>query len=337
MFSKGKELVDAVLLEDTTFLQELMVHINACTSVASIASTVLRPLTAAQLALLTDNQVCFLYFIPYKFGDHISLEVTKTSEFDKRLRRLLQAGIPHYAPPRYRHIAGSMTHVAKEDLKIFSNYCRTVWRRSNPSTRSKKGTALTFSMDMFSLAVFKETAAKKPFLRTESKNYIMGVNKAFRNTPITNATISIRNKFYAVILDNTADHTKALQNELIPTSLLDNSTYYLPAEDEALTIYFGRASAKPLISYLTLDAIADYSTDLTLTTHNNGYVDDRDNNRLVSMASMLLTAYVATGHEPYNTLAIRALKNIKAEHRTKVLTKIAAIEALCTILKETHE
>ena len=187
-------------------------------------------------------------------------------------------------------------------------------------------------MNIFSLQIFK-SSIKKEFLRTEAKNFILKVNMAYKDSPKTIAEIRTRNKFYALILDNTPVHTRVMLDLLHPTSIVIKDDVH---EDEALAISLGY-TGHPMSAYNTSNTMSTYSSDVTLVTHNNGLPGDRDNERLTAGASILLTAYARSGNIAYHTLAQRMLANIDKATKTTTLNNTKAIEALRTILKEPHE
>lgn len=204
----------------------------------------------------------------------------------------------------------------------------------NPSTRAKKGTELSFTIDMFSLAVFRNSI-KKPFLRNEAKNYAMAVNKAFEDTTRTLADIKVRNKFYYTILSNTSLHTKALLNEIYGTTIIySDGTYYQPDEDEALCVTVTNGPDSRLKSYSTTCSMEAFSTDTNLVTHANTIRDARVNNRLLSAASVLTTAYLATNNEAYKTLAAEMVSTIPADIIAKALIGTNSVNTLREVLED---
>jgi len=285
---------------------------------------------SATFTKITNNQLLLLRSMSFKGGDTIWLSTYNRtlSSFENRFQNTrgdyqLKYGIDS---------------LPKVDTKFITTYHRTQWRKANPSTRKNgpaKGTQFTFKMDMFSLTIFKNSI-KNEFLRTEGKNFIMKVNKAFSESEGNDSHTKIRNKFYALILDNTPVHTKAMINELSPTALKTNGTYYIPDADEAIIVGF-RWGGDNEVSYATSYSMDTYSTDLPLVTHNIGSEDERHNNRLLSASSMLLTAHASTDCEAYKSAATRMVKHLPRTIVTAALAKTQAVATLRSILKESNE
>jgi len=323
-----QKLIEQIKLEDATEYLSLINKANEDKLETREVVKILKKYTSKEIKKFSPGQLKLLYGMCFKGGHHLYMNSWREtpSPFELAFKTINTR----------MWIGSKIDPILKEDLIYFTDYQKAQWRKANPSTRTKKGTELTFKMDMFSLQLFKN-AIKKGFLRTEAKNYIMKVNIAFKSVEQTPVTIKVRNKFYAIILDNTEVHTKALINEIMSTELkLTATEYYIPAEDEVLAVRLPYMGSNE-VSYATSDSMNTYSTDLTLVTHNIGMELVRDNNRLLSASSMLLTAHAATNCEAYKTLSARMLRHVPTDMAKEALAKTQAVATLRTILKENHE
>lgn len=326
-------LLNQIKLEDTT---ELLLFINKANTenlTHTNLSKYLKELPEHRASTITNNQLKLLKTMGFRGGYTLYMykayrdPTPPPTALSVRYLAITTA---------YNFIHNNLARIPAEDLIYFSNYHKSKWKKVNPSRKNTKGTQFTFQMNTFSLQIFKGSI-KKEFLRTEAKNFILKVNMAYKDSPKTIAEIRIRNKFYALILNNTPVHTRVMLDLLHLTNIdLGNERIYDAHEDEALAISLGYAG-HPMSAYNTSNTMSTYSTDVTLVTHNNGLPGDRDNERLTAGASILLTAYARSGNEAYHTLAQRMLANIDKATKTTTLNNTKAIEALRTILKEPHE
>ena len=305
-----QDLIDDIKLEDNAVYLEFITKVNNDNLDSYNVQTILKDDNLN--SKLTDNQ----------------LELLKVSYFKSgyRLHFYHQYNQPKiYFITRWDNIKVDNSvaytpnlNISKEDLKFIPRYHQSKWKQANPTNVRKhtKGLQFEFNMDEFSLNIFRNSI-KKPFLRTEAKNLILKVNKAYNKTDYTDNIISIRNRFYALILDNTPVHTKAMLNELYHTPLEDNNTitstntYYNPHKDEAIAIYRDRF----LQSISTPDSIDEYSTDTVICTHMK--LDNIQSNRLLnryySAASVMSTLAIKTSNKTYEALADRMISNLTPE------------------------
>lgn len=230
----------------------------------------------------------------------------------------------------------NLEQVTSEDLKYLSNYHQAQWKKVHGSTSTKvyKGSNVTVSMDMFSLTLFRKSI-DKPFVRTEGKNLIMQVNKAYKDSAKTNKETSIRNKFYKVILDNTPVHTKAMLKELQRTTLkTKESGIFLPSLDEAIYIDVAY-SYNEYKSYSPRTAQDTYSTDLPVIAESKIELRDREKDRFTAAAAIMVGVYVETHHEPYRELAVKLLQAVRDTKKVVRATEASVI--LYELAKEQHE
>ncbi len=322
-----QRLINTIKLEDTTILLALIDEINTKKLEGNQITDLFRGLSATKVTSFTVSQLELLQSMHFRGGYrvHIYSYNTPPSPYETAVKHI----------SRSWSLFSSVSTLPKEDLKYLSEYHRTKWRKGNPSRTNAKGTQLTFKMDMFSLQMFKNSI-KKGFLRTEAKNFVIKVNAAYNETTRTTAATKIRNKFYALILDNTEVHTKTMINNLQMTHLaLSDGTYYPADEDEALVVSLGYAG-NPLAVFNTVDSMNSYSTDLNIVTHNNGSEDTREGLRLISAASVLLAIHAKTNNQSYAALAARMLVNTQSTIKADVLQRTAAIEQLRNTLKDTE-
>lgn len=325
-------LLNQIKLEDTT---ELLLFINKANTenlTTDNLSKYLKELPEHRALTITNNQLKLLKTMRFRGGYTLYMyrgyntPTPPPTSISERYLKITTS---------YNFIHNNLASIPSEDLIYFSNYHKSKWKKVNPSRKNTKGTQFTFQMNIFSLQIFK-SSIKKEFLRTEAKNFILKVNMAYKDSPKTIAEIRTRNKFYALILDNTPVHTRVMLDLLHPTSIVIKDELYDVHEDEALAISLGY-TGHPMSAYNTSNTMSTYSSDVTLVTHNNGLPGDRDNERLTAGASILLTAYARSGNIAYHTLAQRMLANIDKATKTTTLNNTKAIEALRTILKEPHE
>lgn len=325
------ELLADIRNEDTTELLSIIEHVNTAKLDHREIQLLLREKTAVEVSRLSDNQVELLKVMLFKNGYQLSLYSypNKNSAITIRASSII---------PTIRVYLVDYTLIPVEDTKFLSTYMKTQWKKAQPFTGSVKkvrGENVSIAMDMFSLSVFKQSI-KKPFLRTEAKLLVQKVNKAFTvNTP---ETTKIRNKFYAIILDNTPEHTKALYNELQPTLLKDGDIYYQPDADEALCVDMYRLRYSKLISLPTTDSHDTFASDTAIVTHlkpvNN---DDRFNARVLSAASVMIQLYHVTANEAYYDLGSRMLAAIDQKAVSAAMSSVESIVTTNKILKELHE
>lgn len=325
------ELLADIRHEDTTELLSIIEHVNTAKLDHSAIKKLLLAKTDIATNQLSDNQLELLKVMLFKNGYTISFYQYNVAAGAITLRvRDIRALIrTHYT---------DYTLIPVEDTKFLSTYMKTKWKNAQPFTGSVKkvcGADVAIAMDMFSLSVFKQSI-KKPFLRTEAKVLVQKVNKAF--TVDTPETTKIRNKFYAIILDNTPEHTKALYKELHQTSLADGGTYYQPDADEALCFDMYRLRYNKLISISTTDAQHTFSSDTPITTHlkpvNTG---DRFNCRVLSVASAMIQLYHLTANEVYYNLGSRMLAAIDQKVISANMSSVESIVTTHKILKELNE
>ena len=302
-------LMEVIRKEDTTFYLTVINKVTEEKMRGNDVFKMLNNMTASELSKLTDAQVMLLKQMEYAFGERIHTygRTVGTPLYDR------WNALPGYSYSFFNKLA----ELPSTDLPCLSLYSRSQWKKSNGSTSSRavRGTGLEFTMDEFSLAVFKGSVTK-PFLRTEGKNLIIQVNKGFDNVP------PIRNRFYKVILDNTEYHTKAMINTLQLTRVdRGDGKYYNAREDEALAI-----SIQNNASLQSLSGPSDtYSNDLTIVTSGKTHLSSREASRVVVAASILTTINVATANPNYLVLARRLLSNVPDKQQFIEKTKSAAI------------
>jgi len=275
---------------------------------------------------LTPNQCTALQIQCFKGGYQISTYGIK----GPIKQAIEQAATPFRSYYNTLQVAG----VTADQLKFASTYNRNQWRKANPSRRSTKGTELTFNMDMFSLSIFKNSITKR-FLRTEAKNYIIKINEAFDNSNDQSADIvKIRNKFYAIVLNNTDVHTKAMLQNLLPTYLYTtDGDLYIPDEDEAICI-----KLSTLVTINSMASLMAYSTDTPICTHAiYTNVDTRLAERMLAAISELTNAARLTSTPAYTLLAKKLAKQLTPVDITIALKTTSSILDVHNILKENHE
>ena len=325
------ELLADIRHEDTTELLSIIEHVNTAKLDHRAIQKLLLAKTDIATIRLSDNQVELLKVMLFKHGYTISFYnygspacsiVSRAADIRTSIR-------VHWT---------DFTLIPVEDTKFLSTYMKTQWKKTQPfsgSVKKIRGADVSIAMDMFSLSVFKQSI-KKPFLRTEAKVLIQKVNKAFTvNTP---ETTKIRNKFYAIILDNTPEHTKALYNEFLSTNLYADGVYYQPEEDEAICINVNYLMYDGLISIATRAILYDCSTDTIIVTHLKPLKDDiRFNNRVLGVASAMISLYHLTKNDTYFKLGSRMLAAIDTTVAAQQLLATESVVTIHKILKELHE
>lgn len=327
------ELLADIRNEDTTELLSFIEHVNAANLDDYAIQKLLLAKTDIEINRLSDNQIELLKVMSFKNGSSLSF-------------------YPYGAPAptitmratnirsRIRTYSIDYTTIPIVDTKFLSTYMKTRWKKAQPfsgSVKKVRGADVSIAMDMFSLSVFKQSI-KKPFLRTEAKVLVQKVNNAFTvNTP---ETIKIRNKFYAVILDNTPEHTKALYNELLTTSTrpYTDGDYYQPEADEAICVDVSDLVYGDVISVATAAILDSYSTDIKIVTHLNPVEGNlRFNRRVLSAASAMISLYYLTKNDVYFKLGSRMLAAIDPKVVSEQLLTTESVITTNKILKELHE
>ena len=314
--------------EDTTYYCKILRYFEDEKLDSWGVSTYLKLLEESDVNKLTSVQLSMLNSMLYKNGDSIQLSYVSSSgdtpPISARISRLKVTHVPTY----------DLDCITKEDLKYLSTYHKNQWRKLNPTNKYTKGTQLNFTMDEFSLTVFRNSVPKA-IARTEAKNYIIKINKGFDASAKDQYAIEIRNKFYYTVLTNTANHTKTLLNTLRPTYLnLNDGRYYIPDEDEALRVELDWRHSE-LVAISTTYSRDTYSTDLALVTHSK-FVDNsniRAQFRTIAAASVLLTLQEKTGIETYTTLAQEMLKPVSDKVKDDALKMTNAINSLRSLIK----
>ena len=318
-----QDLLELVKQEDHTFYLSIIQEANENSSESHKVGKKLRGLDSATVAKLTDNQLLLLKSLRFKQGYHLTF------------------GWAHNSTSIYSRVAKintAVTHsfdtVVKENLKFLTTYEITQWRRVNgiASTRKVRGTGFVFKMDEFSLKLFKRSITK-PFLRTEAKILVQAVNKAYDGgTPKDDTRVSIRNRFYGLILDNTPVQSNVLLNELYKTSISPSGTpgsYRDIQEGEAISVNMYRLAP----AYATYHIMDTYSSDLAVVTHNAEVTDERVANRHIGAVSVLLTGYLKTANEQYKILATRLVASVSVELKEEAILKLESNQLLLTTLK----
>lgn len=325
------ELLADIRHEDTTELLSIIEHVNTAKLDHRAIQKLLLAKTDIATIRLSDNQVELLKVMLFKHGYTISFYNYGSPACSIESRAAdIRTSIRVYST--------DFTLIPVEDTKFLSTYMKTQWKKTQPfsgSVKKIRGADVSIAMDMFSLSVFKQSI-KKPFLRTEAKVLIQKVNKAFTvNTP---ETIKIRNKFYAIILDNTPEHTKALYNELQYTILSNDGVIYQPEADEAICFDMRRLRNSKLISIPTTDSHDTFASDTAIVTHLKPVNDDgRFNARALSAASAMMQLYHLTTNEVYYNLGSRMLSAIDQKAVSATMSSIESIVTTNKILKELHE
>ena len=325
------ELLADIRNEDTTELLSFIEHVNAANLDDYAIQKLLLTKTDIEINRLSDNQIELLKVMSFKNRSSLSF-------------------YPYGAPAptitmratnirsRIRTYSIDYTTIPIVDTKFLSTYMKTRWKKAQPfsgSVKKVRGADVSIAMDMFSLSVFKQSI-KKPFLRTEAKVLVQKVNNAFINK--TPETTKIRNKFYAIILDNTPEHTKALYNELQYTILSDDGVYYQPEADEAICFDMYRLRYSKLISIPTTDVHDTFVSDTAIVTHLKSVNDDaRFNARVLSAASAMINLYHLTANEVYYNLGSRMVAAIDQKVVSAAMSSVESIVTTHKILKELHE
>ena len=139
-------------------------------------------------------------------------------------------------------------------------------------------------------------------------------------------------------MNNTPEHTKALYNEFLPTSLYADGVYYQPEEDEAICINVNSLMYDGLISIATRAILYDCSTDTNIVTHLKPLKDDiRFNNRVLGVASAMISLYHLTKNDTYFKLGSRMLAAIDTTVAAQQLLATESVVTTHKILKELHE
>ena len=325
-----QQLLYDIRLEDTTQYLEIINHINTNKIESHHVSKYLRDLTQVEVNKLTPNQITLLLSLDYKGGYSVYMSNYNNSQSSPIDLSIQQHNIQ-------RLYGTNPQSLSKEDLPYITDYMRTKWKQANPSATSTKQRGVGFipKMDMFSLTIFRNNISKK-FLRTEAKNLLLSVNKAFKESSKDMAAIKIRNKYYYSILENTEHLTKAALNTLMNTKI-DISDYgeqpicYSPSEDEALV--FNMYEAKLYMSFTPSECMDTYSTDTPIVTSNLGYTASRENQRLLGTISALTTLYTKTDNSSYLTLAARAAQHLPEDIKSDSLKATQSIVEMRKILQ----
>ena len=322
-----EQAITQLRVEDTTYYCKVLQHFEDEKLDSWDISVYLKSLEESDVAKFTPIQLSMLNSMMYKNGYSIHLNYISSSgntpPISTKISKLKITQVPTY----------DLDCITKEDLKYLSTYHKNQWRKLNPTNKYTKGTQLNFTMDEFSLTIFRNSVTKA-VARTEAKNYIIKINKGFDTSAKDQHAIKIRNKFYYTVLINTANHTKTLLNTLRFTSLtLVDGKYYMPDADEALRVDLGWGHSE-LVAISTAYSRDTYSTDLALVTHSK-FVDNdniRDQFRTIAAASILLTLHEKTGAESYFTLANETLKPVSTKVKEDVIQMTNAINSLRSII-----
>lgn len=315
-------LIDTIKSEDHTFYLEVIKNVdNENRSYG--CSKYLLELSEEEVEKLTNAQLTLLKHMRFRNG-HAQQLGGRIYDSKPIIKAMKKIPISHTSP-------FNLEKLQKEDLIFFSKYCKTKWRKLHAK---QKCTLNNFkvNMDEFSLTVFKNSITK-PFNRTEAKIMVQRVNEAFYVSSYNGAPeVHIRNKFYAVILDNTPVHTKAMLLLLEPTDLLTQDTItYEPQEGEAICLT--NAAINTLATIMTRDALETCSADIPLCSHAHQFEEHRINKRKITAASALVTAYTITGNSYYKVLATKMVESIPKQIREKTLNKVESVVELQNILK----
>ena len=324
-----EELFEQLNNEDTIYYEGLIKHINSEKMELHEVKKYLRTLIATDVSRLTTTQLTLMRCQRYRSGYTLYWNMygpSTNGAFYEKFK----------GTTNINTFYSDVRNTAKENLKYLTSYEVNQWRKENgsPSTKKVRGSSVVIAIDAFSLTIFKGSITK-PFLRTEAKNYIVKVNSAFESTSKSITDVSIRNKFYAAILDNTPVQTKALLNAMVYTPLiLDDGSCYQPDPDEAIVVEVDYGN-NDLLSLNTPDCAREWSGDTALVSHSVGLDSERDNNRLAGAASILMTMFVKSNNETYKTLAIRMLSVLPADIKTSTLNLTTSIcEVREVLLKE---
>ena len=330
-----KETIDTIKGEDATLLLKFLEDSRVNKWDSSEASKVLLNLTVSEVDQFTSAQLSLLRYTEFKGGGRLYLyEYGQPDSYIYTKVRGATNIIPYYI---------DYTSLTKEDFPYLSLYYQTKWRKDNPTRINKKGTQFTFSMDLFSLTAFKASITK-PFLRTEGKNLILAVNKAYNLSSKDMQAIKIRNKFYYVIISNTDVITKTLMANILTTRLLYSITkpndtlireYYNLEPDETIAVPM-HGSVKQLTGHMTAEALDTYSTDVNLILGTKSS-DDRVNMRMITAISAVISVGLITGNKNYLALAEKSVANLSDAAKTKLAYQQSTIAEMQNILlKETN-
>lgn len=316
------ELIDTIKSEDYTFYLEVIKNVDNENNGYGYSKYLLN-LSEEEVAKLTNAQLTLLKHMSFRNGhtQRFGIIVYEQKPIVKAMKKIPYNHIPPF----------DLEKLKKEDLIFFSKYYKNKWRKLHAKPRSISND-FKFNMDEFSLTVFKNNITK-PFNSVEAKILIQRVNEAFNSSSYEDTPeIHIRNKFYAVILDNATTHTKAMTLLLKSTDLLTQHTVtYEPQEGEAICLT--SVSVNTLATMLTRDSLETYSVDIPTCTHVRQFEGDRINERRITSASALMTAYTTTGNNYYKVLATKMLENTSQQMREKTLNKIENIIELQNVLK----
>jgi len=325
-----QELIDDIKLEDTKVYLELITEINKDKLENNQIEHLLKD--NDNYKKLTDNQIELLKTIRFKGGYNLRFYKpynSPTSPFITRWDSIGATGVYSYQMD---------LQVKQDDLKYMSTYYISKWKQEHPTSNKKrtKGLQFTFAMNEFSLNIFKNSI-KKGFLRTEAKNFILKVNEAYNNSKHSLADKSIRNRFYAVILNNTEVHTNAMLNELQCTNFevttQNKNKKYIPHKDEALVIRLGYNN-RGLRGISTPESQDEYSTDLVLCTHMKLHDPTyRVLNRYFSAASVMSTLALRTSNDTYKALATRMVNNLTQKQLKSFNELTKSVGMLNTIIE----
>lgn len=334
MYNTFKELLDQLHKEDTTLLCSLIEKINKENLADHQASNVFKALTEKEVSNFTDAQLLLLEVLKVKGGYTLRFypgynkpSTPMTAAMGKAPSSLI----------KFSTWDTDYSGVTTDDFKFLSTYVKNKWKKDNPSQttskRKQRGKGFTFSMDEFSLSLFKNTV--KPFLRTEAKQLVMRVNEAFeKNTTSTN-TVSIRNRFYRLILDNTEVHTKAMLAKIQTTLMKNNNEWYTPKPDEAIAVSVSRWSNSDLQAFTSTQSNDCYSDDVTLVSDGKLLNDQRVASRMITAASIMTSMYTRTNSEVYMDLAKRFLSRVGSTSEAASTLKASAL--LYDLIKETED
>jgi len=321
-----QEIINDTKKEDHKAYLEFINRVNKANMDSYEASTLLRN---EYINELTDNQLELLKSIGFKNGDRISVYDGYNNPVSKATKRwnTINTSFRYY---------NRDFDIFKEDLKFVTTYTINKWKKLNPTEtkRKAKGTQFEFAMNEFSLTLFIKTSTKK-FLRTEAKNYVIKVNEAFDKSDKENKEISIRNRFYAFILDNTDVHTKTMLDKLYSTNLsFKDNTLYIPHKDEALVLPLGWYN-REFISLPTYDAMDNYSNDTTICTHMNTETleEGRILARYFTAISIMTTLFNKTPCEVYKDLADRMVSNLPTDKKIKLHNLTNSITLIDELVK----
>ena len=334
IYNSYEEALEEILTEDTTLYVSLLREWEAEKLRGYEITKAIRNLTQTEIDTLTDAQIILLKVLRYRGGETIhfynyNIPKNERSPFEQRADKIdYKDNINRWA---------EISELPEKYFPYLTAYFQAQWKKAHVKPRSKKAKTFEPKLDQFSLAIFKQSITK-PFKRTEAKELILKVNKAFKESKVTKEAKHIRNKFYALILDNTPEHTKVLYNSLLPTYINpeEGSAMYIPDDDEAL--YIEPSYITREYSFINNSTVLNrYAHDVNIVTHNNGYEDERAFDTITHLCGFCLYLYHSTGKEVFKNLTYRMIANIPADKLLYNKRKALAVQTFNKIMEEHHE